>query len=111
MATRKKNIEEICKATGISSNTVRKYVKEFETIVPCEREGAKKVLIFDESAVNILIKIKELYKKESHDEIVAKLSAKAGKKAPKKACAKQHKEEEPMNIGHVAHDEQDQRFW
>lgn len=109
----KKTITEMCQLTGISSKTVRKYTKEFAELIPHTVEGPKQVFMYDDAAVKVLAKIKELYKKDSIEAIKTALTTKGGKKAGKATAktSKEHQEKEPMSIGAVSYDEQDPGFW
>jgi len=86
MAKNLKTLKEASKATGVGLSTIRKYISEFEGLIPVEK-GPRNALMFNTTAIKALKTIREGYQaKKSREDIVAKLQGTEAKKVVAKAA-------------------------
>lgn len=112
MAKNLKTLKETSKLTGVGLSTIRKYIGEFEGLIPVEK-GPRNALLFDSGAIKALKTIREGYQaKKTREEIIKKLSGTESKKVISKSTpvAAGLKSEETIMKGYE--DQQsDQGLW
>ena len=87
MSKNLKTLKETSELTGVGLSTIRKYIGEFEGLIPVEK-GPRNALLFNNSAIKALKTIKEGYQaKKSREDIIKKLSGTEVKKVISKTTA------------------------
>ena len=75
-----KTLKEASQATGVGLSTIRKYITEFQGLIPVEK-GLRNALLFDVAAIKALKVVREGYQaKKSREDIIKKLKGTESKK-------------------------------